>query len=381
MRSDSNTDFKVGIFVTVALLLGTSVIFVVGSQRNVFRDKNSYHAIFQNAAGLRDGNGVRVAGVGAGTVTDVRVLDDGSIRVDFEVVSDVSRLVCADSVARIQGKGMLGDKLLMISAGSGERIADGERVPSEEAMDLPQMIGEIGSMMRDAETILENVRLATGPLGEASFRENMETTVANLATITGHAARGEGVVGRLLSDREVADDLAATVERSVQISAELRQALASVRRITQEIEGGDGSAHQLIYGPSGARLTRELARASAEVASTLGAIRESEGTLNGLIYGDEAGELLENLTAVSADLRHISGEVRAGRGTIGGLLVDPSIYEDVKRLVGDLERNDILRALVRYSIRRDAPATPEAEVETIPAHEAPVVSEEASGSE
>ena len=49
----------------------------------------------------------------------------------------------------------------------------------------------------------------------------------------------------------------------------------------------------------------------------------------------------------------ITDDVRAGRGTIGGLLVDPSIYEDVKRLVGDLERNDILRALVRYSIRRD----------------------------
>ncbi|MEM9864220.1 MAG: hypothetical protein AAF938_21655, partial [Myxococcota bacterium] len=41
------------------------------------------------------------------------------------------------------------------------------------------------------------------------------------------------------------------------------------------------------------------------------------------------------------------------RGTVGGFLTDPSIYEDVKRLVGDLQRNDILRSLVRYSIRRD----------------------------
>jgi len=43
---------------------------------------------------------------------------------------------------------------------------------------------------------------------------------------------------------------------------------------------------------------------------------------------------------------------------IGALLTDPSVYEDIKRLVGDLERNDILRALVRYSIRRDEPREP-----------------------
>ena len=35
------------------------------------------------------------------------------------------------------------------------------------------------------------------------------------------------------------------------------------------------------------------------------------------------------------------------------LLQDPSLYEDLKRLIGDLERNEILRALVRYSIKRD----------------------------
>jgi len=42
-----------------------------------------------------------------------------------------------------------------------------------------------------------------------------------------------------------------------------------------------------------------------------------------------------------------------GRGTVGGLMVDPSVYEDLKVLLGNVERNKALRALVRYSIRRD----------------------------
>ena len=33
--------------------------------------------------------------------------------------------------------------------------------------------------------------------------------------------------------------------------------------------------------------------------------------------------------------------------------VDPSVYEDMKVVLGNVERNDVLRALVRYSIKQD----------------------------
>ena len=38
---------------------------------------------------------------------------------------------------------------------------------------------------------------------------------------------------------------------------------------------------------------------------------------------------------------------------LGALLVDPSVYEDMKAVLGNVQRNDVLRALVRYSIRQD----------------------------
>jgi phospholipid/cholesterol/gamma-HCH transport system substrate-binding protein len=60
-----------------------------------------------------------------------------------------------------------------------------------------------------------------------------------------------------------------------------------------------------------------------------------------------------NLSKMSDDLRSIVADMRAGKGTIGALLVDPSVYEDVKSAVGNVERNQVLRALVRYSIRAD----------------------------
>jgi phospholipid/cholesterol/gamma-HCH transport system substrate-binding protein len=58
--------------------------------------------------------------------------------------------------------------------------------------------------------------------------------------------------------------------------------------------------------------------------------------------------------------------MKAGRGTIGALLVDPSVYEDIKSLVGNVERNQVLRALVRYSIKQDEGQKPHAEVKDKP---------------
>ena len=62
---------------------------------------------------------------------------------------------------------------------------------------------------------------------------------------------------------------------------------------------------------------------------------------------------MKNVDAMSDDLRAIVANLRAGKGTLGALLVDPSIYEDIKSLVGNVERNQVLRALVRYSIKQD----------------------------
>ena len=56
---------------------------------------------------------------------------------------------------------------------------------------------------------------------------------------------------------------------------------------------------------------------------------------------------------MSDDLRAIVHDVRQGKGTLGALLVDPSVYEDIRALVGNVERNEVLRALVRYSIKAD----------------------------
>jgi phospholipid/cholesterol/gamma-HCH transport system substrate-binding protein len=53
---------------------------------------------------------------------------------------------------------------------------------------------------------------------------------------------------------------------------------------------------------------------------------------------------------MSEDLRVITGKIRAGEGTLGALVVDPSVYDDLRTVLGNVKRNKVLQELVRITV-------------------------------
>ena len=50
------------------------------------------------------------------------------------------------------------------------------------------------------------------------------------------------------------------------------------------------------------------------------------------------------------DLRQITSRIKDGEGSVGRLLTDTSVYEDLKLILGNVRRNKVLKALIRYAI-------------------------------
>ncbi|MEZ4255159.1 MAG: MlaD family protein [Polyangiales bacterium] len=347
-----STEIKVGIFVFAALMIAGIVAFAVGNKQNVFSRKVDFQSVFDTVGGLRPGSPVSMAGVDVGTVTSVELKDDGKIHVRFGLIADAAKHVRVDSLATIGNKGLLGDKLIDIVPGQGAAIPPGGTIPSESPVDLGQYMTKASKILIDAEATISNLRSATEPFADPEFGDDVKATAKNLATLSEMVSRKGGLVDRL-NRPETAAHVEATLANADAMSKELVATAASLRAIGNEVANGDGTAHELIYGDSGKKLVRELANASEELTLMMKSVRTGDGTAHDILYGHRGSEILDNLAEVSADLKAISSDVRAGKGTIGALLVDPSIYEDVKRLVGNLERNEILRAFVRYSIRQD----------------------------
>jgi phospholipid/cholesterol/gamma-HCH transport system substrate-binding protein len=57
------------------------------------------------------------------------------------------------------------------------------------------------------------------------------------------------------------------------------------------------------------------------------------------------------LKKISRNLEGILEKINTGNGTLGALLNDPSLYDDAKKLVGEVNRNRIMRNLVRKTLK------------------------------
>lgn len=353
--TSGSNELRVGIFVTAALVIGGSFVFVIGNRSAMFASKIEYEVVLDEVDGLRGGSPVRVAGLDMGTVEAVEFGDDGRVHCTIEVRQDAAAFVREGSTASVGSKGLLGDQLIDITVGDGDPLPEGSVIPVEDTSLLTSFLGSTGT---EAEGIVHNINLMTAGLAETlsdeQVQQDLRDIVHSLAVLTRMMSESDGTVRRLLNDPELADDVQGAIRNLSSTSGELARTMRGVRRIVGEVERGDGTAHALIYGDEGVQALGGVATAAGELAQIMRDVRTGDGNAHELLYGDSAGDLISNLTTMSNDLREIVADVRAGRGTIGGLLVDPSIYEDIKRLVGNLERNEILRSIVRYSIREDA---------------------------
>jgi phospholipid/cholesterol/gamma-HCH transport system substrate-binding protein len=349
---------KVGIFVAAGILVASLLIFLIGDERHLFDRAVELRASFNDVGGLRVGGPVRMGGVDVGQVVAIEFGQqeaDRRIHIRFTLVARELVRVRRDSVVRIASKGLLGDKALDLTMGSAREpgLRENDIVRSEESDDMGTAIRSAGTALQRANEVLGNVVAVTRPLANDRLGNDLLAIARDVRTITHQIAEGPGTAHALLADPMMAQRIESTLA-SVNVTAQ-RVAAASghVEAIAREARSGRGLVHALVYDRQGGEAVRNVAEMTQEIAAITRDVRTGDGGLHRVIYGREASEALANVNAASASLRNVMQGVEQGRGTVGALLVDPSLYEDLKSLVGNVQRNEILRALVRYSIHAD----------------------------
>jgi len=371
---------KVGLFVLLGLVLTTGAVFLIGQNRNLWEHKSNYTTSYADVAGLRPGSPIRMGGIDIGTVEKVYYksnAQDTRVYVEMSVVkeqtnrlrktvylADGKTIKCKGTVARVVNKGLLGDKMMELSVVEGDDangcpgpvLDPSERMDSEEPLDLGQYLAKFDSMAAKADNILHNVEEGTKGIADPQFSLELRESVGAVHDILDTVAHKDSPVHRLLYDPVEAQKIDRILDNTEATTRNLNGMLADVHDVTTQVKQGPGLAHALVYDGD---MSSQASGSLAEVHKDLEQIRTGNGLAHALLYGDaDQQHLMGNVNAMSDDLRAIVANLKAGKGTIGALLVDPSIYEDIKSIVGNVERNQVLRALVRYSIKADEQSPP-----------------------
>lgn len=357
------SDLKVGLFVFAGLVVTCLVIFLIGDERRLFSSAVTFHCKFGDVQGLKSGAPIRMGGIDIGHVDGVGYGSDPldtTIYVSLSVVRSEAGRVKRDSVAKIGTKGLLGDKMIEITKGQArEAVPPGGELEAEEPGD---MMNKVSGMAGKADSTMTNIERISAELANEELHRDLRQSVAAANALLKGVNDGDGYAKKLLVDKAESERISHLVASLDRTSGEMATTLKSINNILGRVEHGPGFAYDVIYGAGPSKEVAQFGSAADELATTLKKVRESDSLVHDALYGGKDGkngaEAIANVTAITGDLKVIVADMRKGKGTLGALLVDPSIYEDLKSVLGNVQRNDVLRALVRYSIKEDEQKKP-----------------------
>lgn len=181
---------RLGIFITVGLVLFLLGIFIIGKQKNLFDPVFKLSTKFQNVSGLQVGSTIRFSGINIGTVDNIEIINDSTVKVDMLIKKEVQKFIHSDSKAGIGSEGIIGDKLIVISQGSSKtkEVKDGQTILSTEPI-------ETDAIMRSVQITADNVALGTNELYDILEKINS----------------GEGTLGKLIQDESLANNIDKTI--------------------------------------------------------------------------------------------------------------------------------------------------------------------------
>jgi phospholipid/cholesterol/gamma-HCH transport system substrate-binding protein len=272
----------VGAFVVGGLLIFAGGLFMIGDRRLLFADQFEVWTELTRVTGLQVGTQVRVAGLGAGEVLEIRVppLPSQPFRIRMRLREDLRHLVRTDSICSVHTDGIVGSAFIQVSPGSdaapvvaagqtlqgrdmiefSDLVQEGRdtfRTVTREVMELKDDVSEAIVAATEATRTVDAVILETGnqiqALAKTSTQaaEEVQHVVAEARAIVSDVRSGQGTIGRLITDDALYQritGLAGETERTV---ANLQAVTERARTTFETATAPDGAAHQMMRSIQG----------------------------------------------------------------------------------------------------------------------------------
>jgi phospholipid/cholesterol/gamma-HCH transport system substrate-binding protein len=208
--------------------------------------------------------------------------------------------------------GLIGTNYIGIDLGSIDApvLQPGAEIRTKTTPDINSVMSQIGQLGQKLEGALGNIGTAlAGDPGHPGIvqkidqlvtdnRDKVGATLTNLQQITDKVNKGEGTLGRIISDPKLYDDLTATVAEIKTSVGEAKTFLDNAQAIMADIKSGKGTIGALVYDPKTA----------------------------------------EDLKASIANVRAVSDKISRGEGTLGKLLSDDGMLRDAQAIMKKADR-------------------------------------------
>ncbi|WP_372368861.1 MlaD family protein [Candidatus Uabimicrobium sp. HlEnr_7] len=369
-------DFIVGIVFFVGFVV-IALFTIIIKDFTILQGRSAKMAIvFDRVDGLEIGHKVLASGMEVGTVSDLKLQNDGRVKVDINLVEPLN--LYEGYNIKVKDASALGGKLIDIHVGDSEEenpqpviqfpaiAAKSDKVKKLEGkakhsiLDNPEMDelisemkevakslksdGTIGLLIRERKIyddiaiavknlreITDSLKNAQGTLGhllnDDKLYKRLDRISKDVVAITGRVRQGKGTLGRLLRDDKLYQNLKNTMKNADKISQD-------IHKLTTRINQGEGTIGKLFMDDTlyleVEKTLREARSMVGNVNSTINGINNGKGTL-GMLISDE--QMASDLKNTIASLQKVATRLEKGEGTIGKLMADDALYTEIRQLI------------------------------------------------
>jgi len=275
MKNNRTQNIKLGIFVIVSLLIFITGIYYLGKQQNLFQKVTKIYAYFDDIKGLKEGNTILFSGIHAGTVSDLSIVNDSTIKVEMLINDKVTPFIKKDSKVEITNEGVIGNKIINIYPGSAnfENVKEGDFLPVKQTLNVEDVMKEAMEIVRKAKTLSEG-----------------------LNQITAHVLNGDGMLGTILHNEQVKQDFIRSVNQ-------MDSASRTINQLANKLNNGKGDMAKLINQDN--------------ITTGIDTLMQQFYSIN------------NNLKDVSLELKNTTEQINSGNGLISKILYDTSLTKEV----------------------------------------------------
>ena len=206
MKKDTINKIKLGVFVSLGIAVFILAIYFIGQRQQLFTSTFRVSGLFRDVGGLQAGNNVRFAGINVGTVEDITIVSDTSVRVELLISESTREFIKKDAIASIGSEGLMGNKILIISPGKGGKtdIENNDTIKTVQPINMDEILLSL-------KTTIDNT-----------------TDITNdLSKIVNNIQSGEGTIGKLLMDKSLAQNFDSSI-------VNLKEGLSGLKNLVNE---------------------------------------------------------------------------------------------------------------------------------------------------
>lgn len=294
MANQGENNAKLGLFVSIGLLTLIFSFYMIGKNQNLFGANFQLKARFSNTSGLIKGDNVLFAGIQAGTVKNIEIVNDSTIEVLLTIDNKIKPFIKANALASIGTEGLMGEKVVNITAAKvpGAGVKDGDVLPTRKPI--------------NTDDILQTLSQSNNNIAEISA--GLKTAVTKL---------NNSAIWELLNDKGVVNNARKTLQNISKASANANEMTKGLNQLVTQIKHGKGTAGLLLADTG---MAGNLKEAMASIKS--------------------AGNNANNLTIQLNDMvKDLNGSLNNGHGTLHLLLKDSTLAKNLGTSIENVKKS------------------------------------------